>query len=681
MARAFRPDIQGPRAVAVALVVAYHLAPGALPGGFVGVDVFFVISGFLITGHLVREADAAGRVDLLAFWARRIRRLLPSAAIVLIACLGLTIAVVPRSLWERTVTQIAASALDVQNWALASESVDYLAADATPTLVQHFWSLSVEEQFYLAWPVLVLIACVVGSRRTLGRRLVIAFAVVALASLALSVALTATDPAVAYVHTGTRAWEFASGGLLALAGGAAGARMPLAAGGARARPPRALGALGLLAIGAASVLYSGDTPFPGFAAALPVAGAVLLIATGGGPAPLRALLGSRPFRLVGDASYALYLWHWPLIVVAPYVTRRPLSVIDGIAVVALAAALAAATTWGLETVVRRSRPRPRATYGVAAVVAGALVVASVVTVVVVQASTVQTARAVAVAETNDPCFASRAMVDASCTDPFADPAGLDAAFWAQDKGTLGTCNSAAESAEVCAFGDTADPSRTIALVGNSHAGHLVAALDAYGRSHGWRVLLMRKTGCSGILTAAVIATQRAGCVAWSRSVRGVIDDPYEGVDVVVLASNDEGTHYVSTAPLGARDRATVVAGYAADIRALEAAGHPVLVVGDVPISAVAVPECLDEHRGETDPCSQPDRGADDDLVAEAGAAAGAPAFPLRPYFCSDGRCHVIIGGVPTYIDEHHLTATYSRSLADRLGDAVAAVLEPDAAGG
>jgi len=198
---AFRSDLQGLRAVAVALVVGYHLWPGAIPDGYLGVDVFFVLSGFLISSHLSRERALTGAIALRQFWARRIRRLLPAASVVLLGSFLLMLFLVPPSLWQRTVTEIGASALYVQNWVLTAQSVDYLGAENVPTLVQHFWSLSVEEQFYLAWPLLFLL---------FAKRIRIVIVVVLVASLAWWLL------GASYFDTAGRAWEFAAGALLAL---------------------------------------------------------------------------------------------------------------------------------------------------------------------------------------------------------------------------------------------------------------------------------------------------------------------------------------------------------------------------------------------------------------------------------------------------------------------------------
>jgi peptidoglycan/LPS O-acetylase OafA/YrhL len=218
----FHPEIQGLRAVAVLLVVLFHLWPNALSGGFVGVDVFFVISGYLITAHLYREVAATGTVSLRRFWARRIRRLLPASLLVL-AISGLaTVLFLPATVWTQTARQIGASALYVQNWALAADSVDYMAKDDVPTLAQHYWSLSVEEQFYAFWPILIVGLVAWGgrfaSRRAAANRavLIVGLGAVGLISLASSVVATADSQSTAYFATPTRVWEFVAGALVTL---------------------------------------------------------------------------------------------------------------------------------------------------------------------------------------------------------------------------------------------------------------------------------------------------------------------------------------------------------------------------------------------------------------------------------------------------------------------------------
>jgi peptidoglycan/LPS O-acetylase OafA/YrhL len=278
-----RRDIEGLRAVAVLLVVLYHCGVRFLGGGYVGVDVFFVISGYLITGLLLREAAATGRISILGFYARRIRRLLPAALLVTAA----TVVAAYRWLPPLRAPQVALDGLFTTlyglNYRLAGVGIDYLQADAAPSPLQHFWSLAVEEQFYLLWPVLLLL----GWR---WKRSVLVGVVVV--SLGTSLWQTAANPTWAYFGLHTRAWELGAGALVAVLGG---------------RLPTVFAPLGVGAIVLAAVLYTDRTAFPGYAALLPVAGTVAVLL-----APSR-LLDAAPLQAVGQLSYSWYLWHWPFL--------------------------------------------------------------------------------------------------------------------------------------------------------------------------------------------------------------------------------------------------------------------------------------------------------------------------------------------------------------------------------
>ena len=656
--RALRTDLQGLRALAVVLVVGYHLWPQRLTGGFVGVDVFFVLSGFLITGHLVGEVERTGRVALREFWARRIRRLLPAASIVLVASFLLMLAVVPHSLWQRTVAEIGASALYVQNWVLVGGAVDYLGAENSPTLVQHFWSLSVEEQFYLVWPLLIVLALAVRPGR---RTIAVAFGVVFAASLAHSVLAGPSS----YFDTGARAWEFAAGGLLALAPAAA----------PSPRTGFALGWAGVALVVGSAVGYSAQTVFPGWAALVPVAGTVLAIHAGLSTTRFSAgrVASLRVFTVIGDHSYAIYLWHWPLVVATPFLIAGPLTTTAKFAVVVSTVVLAVATR-GVEQRLHRAPAlaRPRRVYGLAAASLAVLVVTTGATWGALGAGTAAAAdRAVSDFETK-PCYGAEAIVDATCARPFAAPVEGQSAFAAVDKGALAQpCDS--RTRDWCAFGDLDDPERSVVVIGNSHAGHLVAGLEQYGVEHHWKITLMRKTGCTGVSTAAETAATHPDCVAWSRGVLDAVRaDPT--IDAVVVATNNDAAPYLLDGHADEVDASAVRANVSENLASLVAAGKAVLAVGDVPRLTTPAPECVDLHRRDYDPCAIPRAQGDEhgDLVAEAARSTpGVGAFSLLPYLCDEQRCHVVVGGVVVYLDEHHLSASFSRSLAPYIGGAVA----------
>ena len=301
----FRPDLQGIRAIAVVLIVLFHAGVPGLSGGYIGVDVFFVLSGYLITGLLVRELGSTGGVGVASFYARRARRILPASFLVLAVTLIASGAILSPIDFASASKDVAASAIYVPNVRFALEQTDYWhPAAVSPVL--HFWSLGVEEQFYLIWPAFLLVAWRLGARSTRGLGFWVT--VVTLGSLLLGIVLTPLNPTASFYLLPTRAWELGLGAMLVFADGRF-RTMP-------ASISAVAGWTGLLMIGAAAVLFDAATPFPGVAALVPVVGTALLVAAGAAerrswPGPL---LASRPMQFFGRISYSLYLWHWPLIV-------------------------------------------------------------------------------------------------------------------------------------------------------------------------------------------------------------------------------------------------------------------------------------------------------------------------------------------------------------------------------
>lgn len=335
-----RLDLQALRALAVIAVVLNHSWPGLAPGGYLGVDIFFVVSGFLITQQLVRESEREGRIRLRRFYLRRARRLLPAATIVLVAVSLLTIAVIPERQWGAVFQQIAGSALYVQNWVLLLPG----HGPDVDTPVRHFWSLSVEEQFYLVWPLLIIAGVALAARAALRQRAVLLAGggVLAAASLIYWIAASSADYQLAYFSSLSRAWEFAVGGMLALIPGL---RL-------RGRWADALFWAGLVVVLASIALFT-DNPGPW--STLPVAGTLSMIAAANErvPASVEWLVAWRPVQFTGDISYALYLWHWPVLLFAPYITGVPSETWVMALLLAGAVVLSWATTRFVENPVRR----------------------------------------------------------------------------------------------------------------------------------------------------------------------------------------------------------------------------------------------------------------------------------------------------------------------------------------
>ncbi|GAA2044980.1 hypothetical protein GCM10009819_35250 [Agromyces tropicus] len=375
---AVRPEVQALRAIAVCAVVLHHGWPAVAPAGYMGVDVFFVVSGFLITGLLLRETERTGRISLRDFYLRRARRILPAAMAVLVAVTVMTFAVVPRFEWRSWLREVVASALYFENWLLAADSQDPARDDLASTPVQHFWSLSVEEQFYLGWPLLIIAATWFAARRARDprRALLVVLGAASVASFAHSVVLTTQDHNLAYFSTFTRTWEFGVGGILAILAPA------VAAG--RDRLRSAIGWLGLALIAVPILAFASPEFFPGVVVLVPVLGTLAVIWAGmpeGRMSPAR-LTGLRAAQWTGDISYSLYLWHWPIFMFAPYLTGVPSPPWLMVLLVAASFAVAAASKRWVEDPARfgvgRRRPRPALLLGGVATVAALVVTAGIV---------------------------------------------------------------------------------------------------------------------------------------------------------------------------------------------------------------------------------------------------------------------------------------------------------------
>ncbi len=676
--RAFLPEVQALRALAVGLVVVYHLWPNRLTGGYVGVDVFFVISGFLITSHLVRELERSGTVSLTGFYARRARRLLPAALLVLLVTTVASYVVLPVGRWAATAGDVLASTLYVQNWALAGRAVDYSASQDAASVVQHYWSLSVEEQFYAFWPVLVLLLVALARRTRSGRSLLLpGIAVVTVASLAWSVYWTATEPAAAYFQTPTRVWELGVGAVLALVLAGDRATAWLRAGTLR---PVVLRWAGFAAIAVAAVTLSSASPFPGHLALLPVLGTAAVIAAGdtGARDPSSYLVALRPTQFAGDVSYALYLWHWPLIVLAPFALARPLGIVDKLLVLAGSLVLAWSTKLAVERPAQRwQRLRRPVVVGVATVAAMA-VVASVAAWQWHRAGVEeQAARDALAAVRDDPCFGAGSLAPGAtgCGDVFGPPASLtltpEDEPWFTDPACAEGEADGGLPVTTCRYGD-GEPTERVALVGDSHAEHWRGALHEIAREQDWELVELLRGACP-VTEARVLAfkgdpTDTDACARWGGQVTEYLTT--SGVDQVVTSS------FASAFTFGGNDLDSLeagVQGFADTWAAWAAGGLEVRVLRDVPLTAVRhVPECLQANPEDPLACSRPRSEA---VVPDAATAAAERStsplvrlVDLTDLFCDDETCHTAIGGAVVYWDGDHLSAQYARTLAPFLAE-------------
>lgn len=655
----FRGDIQGLRAVAVGAVVLYHAGVPFLPGGFVGVDVFFVISGFLITTHLLAELDREGRVRFARFYARRARRILPAAFVVLAASVVAALIWYPPLLMAEVWKDAVATALYVPNYLFAVEGTDYLA-EQTPSLFQHYWSLGIEEQFYLVWPLVLAVAAVFARTR---RALIVILGGLVAASFVAGALVTFTDQPWAFFSLPTRAWELGAGGLLAVAV-SRGIRLP-------ARLAPVAGWIGLVGIVAAIVLFDGETVFPGVAAALPVAATMLVIFAGSTRARWAptAALSTRGMLFIGAISYSLYLVHWPALVVpqaaSGFTSPLPLGVALGIA------AFCVPVAWVLhrlvEDPVRRApwlvAARPRRSLVAALAGSAACILVASAAGVAAAAEPLRTAERASSAVTVPP--AATSFVPANVTPDLREVGEDEPVIYADD------CVDDYHSAEAkgCVYGDADAP--RIVLYGDSHAASWFPAVAGAAEAQGYAVQVFTKASCRSL----EMAQERDGvpyvsCDRWRAKVLETLrDDPPE---LVILANYAAAADNVGAVAWGE--------GLSGTLGAIDA---PVVVLADSPDLRSAPAVCLSAHLRDTAQCGAP---ADEALRPEVraierdvAAAEGAEVVDLARFFCQD-TCEPIIGDTVVYRDAHHLTATFSAKLAPPLARELAPILDRASAG-
>lgn len=646
--RPVRRDVQALRALAVALVVLWHADVPRVSGGFVGVDVFFVISGFLMTGLLVRELRRSGRLRLGRFYLRRARRLLPAALLVLLATVGLTWWLLPVTVWRGVGWDAVAAGVYVLNWRQAATEVDYLAAESMPSPLQHYWSLGIEEQFYLALPVAILLAAVLMHRlrHRASARAAAAVALLTLAvpSLVWSV-LAAIDPSPAdYFSTPQRVWELCLGGLLLVA---------TMRQGRRAAPGWRAGALfvGAALILASAVLITPQDAFPGVLALAPCLGAALVLWADSDDLALGRPMGARWVQALGDRSYSLYLWHWPLLVIAIF--AAPDHWWARVCAVVLALVLADLTYRFVEQRFRVHRDQapgvrgPRTGVSVSAL-AGLTAVA------------VLAGIGVAAAAQNRPD---------ELTPPLAS--ALDDRFM---EFYDGDCRPSVASAEplTCSFGRQ-DAGTRVALIGDSTAVMLAPAWVQAAEEHGWRLDLTAKLSCAPVdATINLDGRPYQACRDWSDNVLdALVESP---PDLVVLALSP--TYQVVDAAGNPVDPppAALADALQSTLTAITEDGMPVLLLDPPPRFPDPVPECLARDGDDRiDACGTALEGSipQNDFAQVAGKVPGVELLDLTTDLCPDGWCPPAADGILRYVDSFHLTATYARTLAPLMTQAAA----------
>lgn len=661
---AHRADVDGLRAVAVALAIAFHLdvAP-SLRGGFVGVDVFFVISGFLITGLLLRELHG-GPLSLLGFYERRVRRIVPA----LTACVALVLLAGLVLLLPGDYRQAGRSAL----WALGAASnfffldnTGYFDAAASSMPLLHTWSLGVEEQFYFVWPLLLLVL----FRASRGRTAIVGLGLlgVVVASFVANVQAIGSEPKAAFFLLQTRAWELGAGGLLALC-------PVLGRGRGRDWIAEALPVAGLALIARAAATLSSDRPYPGWDALLPVVGAMLVVYPSGRETLASRLLGAPPLAFVGRVSYSLYLVNWPLIVYwRLYTSGSSITPTAAAAIVIVSLVLAWASWRWVEQPFRRPAVPRRSVFARAALAAGVVASAAWAVVATDGAAMRIPGDARALGDRD-------VMWKWSC--PGDPPTDLPAAW--RFPGAAGPC----------VVGAPWQSARTRAVLwGDSFAEHLLPLLDLAGRDTGTSIVLI--VPCAAVFDDATLRRSspqqpqyNAQCAAKRAATSSYLREHHE-VRLVMLASawaslvdllqGSDGR------PLPRKDGIAAL-GAALDrlVEEVDAPGRRVLLIGDTP--RVPIPDPSACAVAEVSPLLRdcpPDLGVVawtnmiaavrplESMLAEvAGRHANAAVYLPSDHLCADGRCDVEVDGAFLYRDAAHLrrnlTPEAVRAIVSRL---------------
>ena len=684
-------SIQALRAIAVVFVVLNHFFLRAVPGGYIGVDIFFVVSGFLISSHLLKELRH-GDLNFSRFYLRRARRLLPASLLVLsLTALGAYL-LMPFA-WQATnLKDIAAAAVYGVNWWFAAHAVNYFADTGVASPVNHYWSLSVEEQFYLVWPALMYFSLRATIRR--GRRStenLITFVLGVLMATVLTLSLTSAILAIhhnrsaAYFVTYARAWEFAAGGLASLMIGNLSNRL-------QTRWLKLLFSASWLTLIASSWFLTSGSNVPGLAAAPVVfATAIILVIGDDHASPLAGrIIGFAPVRWLGDISYSLYLWHWPLLILMSFALGvAKLGILYRIGLLGIALALSTITKRQVEDRFRFPRPAHRYTVGslrdapalaLYLLMSAGLASCAFLGARFVEAKLTKAGQQLYVLSLNPgPCFGARA------TEPgvFCPNSHLlaDRDFtlqnWESQINALPNGNYCQNEPgdpglAPCAFGATENTlKKRIALFGDSHAGMWEAALATFVVPLGIRIQSFVASSCvitadDRSLATSLAPDYRDACRTWRRKAEEAIVADKQ-IDTVVISDNAYKQKILSGGGGWSEDDGR---GVVEILRRFRAAGKRVILIDDVPNLPYQLPDCLARVRTNDDPCtiyqSQVPASTPLGRAAALMPAGEVDYLTLKDVFCDGILCHTVIGGIPAYMDSDHISAPFARTLAGRL---------------
>ena len=607
IAKERNPQIQALRALAALLVLIYHAK--WLDGGYIGVDIFYVISGFLITGILVRELDSKNTISLVAFYARRTKRLLPASFLVIFVTGVAGFIFLPASMRESFGKDLIAASTYVSNFLFALWENDYQNLNSTPSPFIHFWSLAVEEQFYLFWPFFILILFRIGKRRA------VLYGVIAtlVLSFLFSLYLTERAPIWAFYILPTRAWELAAGALLVF--------LPELK---RARPLSAL--IALIALGAAAIIFNETTPFPGTAALAPVIATVLLLASRNQWPPfIDVIAKSRTTQWLGAISYPLYLWHWPVLVIPAIYNGQELGTLQITFLLGLTVILAGLTHRYVEAPMRDAKVSQLNVFKFAAL-------ATSVSVAIGGLTYIQHSNTITIAET----------VEISLDEVRSKPKINEDGCHIHIRQTV---------SPRCEYGDTSSQ-QTIVLYGDSHAAQWFPALDLIGKKRGIKIVSLTKSACPSAEVIKELSSQYdvKDCQAFRDSSVARINE-IKPLAVILTGMQPFTAPYSDESA-----RSWWLAGETKVFNRIKGATQFPIYLTDTPLPQVDIPDCLVAGRGAA--C---------DTAKPIGAEVAPGLIPINPtpWLCTD-KCPAVVDGIIAYRDKSHLTVEMSKHLSREL---------------
>jgi len=630
----FRTDIEGLRAVAVLLVVLRHTGLSFLQGGFIGVDVFFVLSGYLITGLLTKELKSSGTINLSAFYARRVRRLLPASTLVVVfVCLIQSIIASPLTQFGVLKTALA-TLLYSSNIYFAHIQLYYFAESYATSPLLHTWSLAVEEQFYFVWPLFLMLLTRLVKKIRIRILILIALTLV---SFIACVRLTALNPVTAFFESPSRAWEFSIGGLASF--------VPVRWLVAHNVLSKWLGIGGLVILLLSGALITGFSSFPGYVAAIPVlATSATLLGGAGAPGSLAArFLNLRVLQYLGGISYSLYLWHWPILVMGQEIYPTNSAALR-VACLVLSVALAALTHATVENPVRfnsflASKPL------------FSLEIAGLSSIVCIGGFAIWWA-----ALNHSTQFRKFYKVHNDVPSLYRMGCAAD---WSDAR------------LRVCSFGEVSKPESTVVLFGDSHAGQWFPALKDISESNRWKLVTLIKSACSPMnISSSSMDNPRAieTCDQWRKLAIAAIQEMH--ADTVIISTSSYYSQHGRPELIGASEwekgsRDTFIA--------LARPGTAVRLIRDTPHADYDVTSCLAQlawnGRGTCPPMMRARALSSDIYEAEVHAAANIAnvrIIDMSDTICGSESCKMEEGDLVVSRDGDHLTASYAESLANAL---------------